>query len=209
MWRTFWSSPSREIPPTFDLNSEKISNSKTEVEQSPEDLSDYTTMFERLKAQFDISRFKGLFDRNIFIKPEKRVVIFNPENLKLLSTEPITLPFMYNGYIQAANGAIIAQVNWDGKTYFVKEGEKFNGYKVIAIQRKRLTVEEKEGQLILEFKKPGKGKELVAKLYNELDERIYEVRKDEEINSYKILDIAADSVVLWGENKEWLIKKGR
>ena len=37
----------------------------------------------------------------------------------------------------------------------------------------------------------------------------FEVKKNDEVGEYKILDITADSVVLYGQNKEWVINKGR
>lgn len=209
MWITFISSPPKEAAPPVEVNHEPTTVSK-EPEGQLIDTKVYASIAERLRAPFDISRYKGLISRDIFVKPEKPPVVFSPEKLKLVSVEPTTLPFIYLGYIQTATGTIIGQVNWGDKTYFLKKGDKFKDYKVIEIEKKRLITEGREGQLILEFKKPAKGKELVAKLYNELDERTYEMRKGEELNNYKILDITQESVVLLGpDNKEWIIKKER
>ncbi|MFH1778525.1 MAG: hypothetical protein ABH847_00620 [Candidatus Omnitrophota bacterium] len=208
MWKALLSPPSKIVVPAYESNSEGKATSEESTE-TLDDIKFYTTILERLKAPFDITRYQGLLTRNIFIKPEKPLIVFSPESLRLVSVEPIVLPFVYKGYIQTASGTIIGQVNWGEKTYFIKKGDKFKDYKVIDIQRKTLTVEGKEGLLFLEFKKPAKGKELIAKVYNELDQKTYELRKEEELNNYKILDITADSVVIWGENKEWVIKKGR
>lgn len=208
MWKALLSPPSKIVVSTYESNSEGKATSE-ELTETLDDIKFYTTILERLKAPFDMTRYQRLLTRNIFIKPEKPLIVFSPGSLKLVSVEPIILPFIYKGYIQTASGTIIGQVNWGDKTYFIKKGDKFKDYKVIDIQRRAITVEGKEGQLILEFKKPAKGKELIAKVYNELDQKTYELRKEEELNDYKILDITADSVVLWGENKEWVIKKGR
>ncbi len=207
MWRTFWGPP-KEILSVVEIDGEEGPSSKEPVEQF-EDAKTYASIIERLKAPFNINRYKELFTKNIFIRPEKPTPVFTPENLKLVSTEPIILPFIYNGYIETEKADIIAQVNWAEKTHFVKKGERFRDYKVIEILKKTLIAEGKEGRLVLEFKKPVRGKELVAVLYDELDEKTYTVRKEEEINNYKILDIKANSVVLWGENKEWVIKRER
>ncbi|KPK41305.1 MAG: hypothetical protein AMJ78_05850 [Omnitrophica WOR_2 bacterium SM23_29] len=208
--RTFLVSPSKKVVPTLQLNGENA----TPSEETPEEVEDddtkiYAMLVERLKSPFDMSRYQGLLTRNIFVKPEKIVTIFTPENLKLVSVELVTLPFIYIGYIQTQDGGLIGQVNWGPKTHFVIKGEKFKDYKVIEVQKTRLIAEGKEGKLILEFKKPTKGTEFLARLYNEMDDKVYEVRKGEDINSYKILDITLDSVIIWAQNKEWVIKKGR
>lgn len=208
IWWTFWVSPPKETSLPVELNSEGISSSK-EQSEGLDEAANYAFIINQLKAPFNISRYQELFTRNIFVKPEKPIEVLTPESLKLVAVERVTLPFIYNGYIETPNGTIIGQVNWAEKTYFVKKGEKFKDYKVIEIQQKRLIVEGKEGQLVLEFKKPGKGKEFIIKLCNELDGKIYELRKGDEISGYKILDITSDSVVIWGKNKEWVIKKGR
>ncbi len=169
----------------------------------------YLVIIEQLKSPYPISRYKTLFDRNIFIKQEARPIAFTPDNLTLLSAEPVNLPFMYKGYIQTPMGAIIAQINWGGKTYFVKKGDRFKDFRVMEIDKKMVRIEGKEGQLILDFKKPVKGKEFIAKLSNSLNSKISEVRKGDEIYGYKILDITPNSVILYGEDKEWVINKGR
>lgn len=85
-----------------------------------------------------------------------------PEKLKEEVKEIIKKPllakpdtdFVYNGYIKGEGGEITAQVNYRGKTYFVKKGEIFEGYNVLEIDTDKLILEGKEGRLQLEFKKP-------------------------------------------------------
>ena len=36
-----------------------------------------------------------------------------------------------------------------------------------------------------------------------------EVKRDDTVGEYKVLDIKTDSVVIYGQNKEWVITKGR
>lgn len=206
VWRFFLVPPKREIILLPEMGGEKAVAEKDEAAQ-PDEIKIYSSIIERLKAPFDITRYKQLFVRNIFVKPEKPVAIFTPENLKLLAVDQVVLPFMYNGYILVANGAIIGQVNWGEKTYFLKKGERFKDYTVIDIQPRRLIVEGKDGELVLDLKIPSKGKELVAKLYNELDGKTYEVKKGDAVNGYKILDITTGSVIVYGQNREWVIKK--
>ncbi len=81
---------------------------------------------------------------------------------------------------------------------------------MIDITKKMMTVENKHGQiLVLDYKKPAKGTELIAKLYDSINDKTYEVRIGDEINGYKILDIKTDSVILYGQNREWVINKER
>jgi hypothetical protein len=150
-----------------------------------------------------------LFDRNIFIKPEAPPEQFSPEKLKVVSIGANNLPFMYNGFIQKQDGTMIGQINWSGKTYFAKKGEKFKDYKILEINSKLIKAENRDGQLILEYKKPVKSKELIAKLYDSMNDKTFEVKKGEEYNGYKVLDIKPGSVVLYGQNQEWVINKGR
>ncbi|MFA5165065.1 MAG: hypothetical protein WC481_05815 [Candidatus Omnitrophota bacterium] len=169
----------------------------------------YSTLIESIKSPFAASRYQQLLDRNLFIKPETPPPVFTPDKLKVVSIGATNLPFIYTGFIQKQDGTIIGQINWSGKTYFAKKGEKFKDYKVLEINSKQIRAENKDGQLTLEFKKPVKSKELIGKLFNSMDDKTYEVKKGDDINGYKVLDIKADSVIIYGQDQEWVIKKGR
>ena len=162
-----------------------------------------------LKSPYTISRYQPLFDKNMFIKPETPPPVFTPEKLSIASISYVPLPFMYNGFIARSDGTIIGQINWSGKTYFVKKGDKFKDFKVIEINSKILKIENKDGQITLEYKKVAKGRELVVKLHDSMNNKDIEVKKDEMVGEYKVLDIKTDSVVIYGQNKEWVITKGR
>jgi len=86
------------------------------------------------------------------IKEEIKEIIKKPSTAK-----PDT-DFVYNGYIKGIDGEITAQVNYRGKTYFLKKGETFGEYNVLQIDTDKLILEGKEGRLQLEFKKPIKGR---------------------------------------------------
>ena len=162
-----------------------------------------------LKSPHSISIYQPLFDKNMFIKPEPPPEVFTPEKLTLISVSAVPLPFMYNGFIERSDGTIIGQINWSGKTYFVKRGQKLKDYKVTEINSKIVKIENKDGQITLDYKKPAKSKELVAKLHDSMKNKDIEVKKGDPIGEYKVLDIKTDSVVLYGQNKEWVITKGR
>lgn len=68
-------------------------------------------------------------------------------------TPKVSMDFVYNGYIKSGD-ELIAQVNYQGKTYFVKKGDTFEGYKVLEVDTSKLVLEGKNGRLELEFKKP-------------------------------------------------------
>jgi hypothetical protein len=178
-------------------------------EQGKEGIS-YLDIIDRLKSPFPASRYEGLITRNIFLRPEKPRSVLTPESLTLLSVQPVRLPFFYNGFIQTPDGAIIGQITWSDKTYFVRKSGKFKDYKVIDIDKTVMIVEDKDRQrMVLDYKKPVKGTELVAKLYNPMEDKTYEVRKEDYISEFKILDIKTDSVILYEQNKQWIINKER
>ena len=71
----------------------------------------------------------------------------------LKQKQTVSMDFAYNGYIKSGD-ELIAQVNYLGKTYFVKKGDTFEEYKVLEIGTDKLILEGKKGRLELEFKKP-------------------------------------------------------
>jgi hypothetical protein len=205
-----WKSPSvfesKEVPIQFGEGQEKTTAGKETPNTTPDSLSYIEGL---LKSPFAFSRYQPLIDKNIFVKPEIQPEVFTPDKLKLVSVSAVPLPFMYNGFIEKSDGTRVGQINWAEKTYFIKKGDKFKDYKVLEINSKIIKIENKDGQIILEYKKPAKSKELVAKLRNSMDDKEFEVKKNDEVGGYKILDIRADSVVLYGQDKEWVINKGR
>lgn len=203
-----WLAPSLFTPKEFSVPTGEDSIVKTD--DSATDASGaYSALIESIKSPFAVSRYQQLLDRNLFVRPEAPPVVFTPDKLKVVSIGATNLPFMYTGFIQKQDGTMIGQINWSGKTYFAKKGEKFKDYKILEINSKQVRAENKDGQLTLEFKKPVKSKELIGKLYSSMDDKTFEVKKGDEINGYKVLDIKADSVILYGQDQEWVIKKGR
>ncbi|MDD4878870.1 MAG: hypothetical protein PHR22_00245 [Candidatus Omnitrophica bacterium] len=169
----------------------------------------FSNVEELLKSPYTVERYQPLIDKNIFIKPEPPPDVFTPDKLVLISVSAVPLPFMFNGFIEKSDGSIIGQINWSGKTYFVKKGQKLKDYKITDINSKILKMENKDGQIILDYKKPAKSKEFVAKLHDSMNNKDIEVKKDDPVGAYKVLDIKPDSVVIYGQNKEWVITKGR
>jgi hypothetical protein len=203
-----WSAPSLFTPKDFSVPTGE--DNIVKPDDTAVDASDvYSALIESVKSPFAAARYQQLLDRNLFMRPEAPPVVFTPDKLKVVSIGATNLPFMYTGFIQKQDGTMIGQINWSGKTYFAKKGEKFKDYKVIEINSKQIRAENKDGQLTMEFKKPVKSKELIGKLYSSMDDKTFEVKKGDEINGYKVLDIKADSVILYGQDQEWVIKKGR
>jgi hypothetical protein len=203
------------MAPSFVMQQEPLAptgeedNVKPDKDVTADASSAYSALIDRMNSPFAASRYKPLLGRNLFVRPEAAPVVFTPDKLKIVSIGSTNLPFIYVGFIQKQDGTMIGQVNWSGKTYFAKKGEKFKDYKVLEINSKLIKAENKEGKLIMEYKKPVKSKELIAKLYSSMDDKTFEVKKGDEINGYKVLDIKADSVILYGQNQEWVINKGR
>ena len=204
-----WKSSSVFEPKQVSFQAEEGKEAVAAKEKTGAVTNSFLHAEELLKSPYMISRYQPLFDNNMFIKPEAPPEVFTPEKLKIISISFAPLPFMYNGFIARSDGTIIGQINWSGKTYFVKKGDKFKDYKVIEINSKILKIENKDGQITLDYKKQANGKELVAKLHNSMSDKEYDVKKGDDIGGYKIVDITIDSVVLYGQNKEWVITKGR
>jgi len=205
MWKSASVFQSREVPLQFEEGKEKTEAGKAEAVATPDSILYVEGL---LKSPFAFSRYQPLLDRgNIFVKPEIQPEIFTPDKLNLISVSAIPLPFMYNGFIEKSDGTRVGQINWSGKTYFVTRGDKFKDYKVLEVNSKIIKIENKDGQVMLEYKKPAKSKELIAKLHNLMDDKEFEVKKNDEVGGYKILDIKANSVILYGQDKEWVIKK--
>lgn len=204
-----WMAPSLFTQQEFSVTTGEEEAVKPEKDVTVDASSAYSALISRINSPFAASRYQPLLDRNIFIRPEAIPESFTPDKLKIVTIGATNLPFMYIGFIQKQDGTMIGQINWSGKTYFAKKGEKFKDYKVLEINSKIIRAENKDGQLTLDYKKAVKSKELIAKLYNSMDDKTFEVKKGEEINGYKVLDIKADSVILYGQEQEWVIKKGR
>jgi len=162
-----------------------------------------------LESPFPYSKYQPLIEKNIFVKPEPPPEVFTPDKLEIIAISAVPLPIMYNGFIEKSDGTRIGQINWSGKTYFVKRSDKVKDYRVTEINSKNIKIENKDGQIVLEYKKQAKSRELVAKLRNSMDNKEYEVKKNDEIGGYKILDIKTNAVILYGGNKEWVINNGR
>lgn len=206
MWKSSSMFVSKEIPIQVGGTGGEEATAKGEINLSP---NPYTYEEDLLKTPSPISKYQPLIEKNFFVKPERPPEVFTPEKLTVISITPVILPFMYKGFIEMSDGSIIGQINLSGKTYFVKKGDKFKDYKVLEINRKIIKIENKDGQTVMEYKKPAKGKEFTAKLHNSMSDKDYQVMKNDEVGGYKILDIKAGAVVLYGQNKEWVINKGR
>ena len=204
MWRSASVFQSRQVPLQFDEGQEKAESGKVEAVAIPGSILSAERL---LKSPFAFSRYQPLIDKNIFVKPEIQPEIFTPDKLSLVSVSAVPLPFMYNGFIEKSDGTRVGQINSSGKTYFVTRGDKFKDYKVLEINSKIIKMENKDGQLTLEYKKLAKSKELIAKLHNLMDNKEFEVKKNDEFGVYKILDIKANSVIIYGQDKEWVINK--
>lgn len=204
MWRSASVFQSRQVPLQFDEGQEKAEAGKVEAVAIPDSILSAERL---LKSPFAFSKYQPLIDKNIFVKPEIQPEIFTPDKLSLVSVSAVPLPFMYNGFIEKSDGTRVGQINSSGKTYFVTRGDKFKDYKVLEINSKIIKMENKDGQLTLEYKKLAKSKELIAKLHNLMDNKEFEVKKNDEFGVYKILDIKANSVIIYGQDKEWVINK--
>jgi len=84
MWKTLLKQPTKITIPTFEPKNEGISSLQEPIGQL-DDAKHYSAILARFKAPFDVTRYQALLTRNIFIKPEKPVIIFSPESLRPIS----------------------------------------------------------------------------------------------------------------------------
>ena len=124
-----------------------------------------------------------------------------PSALKLLSVDRAPLPLIYQGYIKLEDGTMIAQVNWDKKTYFAIQGEGIGRFKVSEITRDSLRMTGPSGKEIrLEHLIKTYEDEFSATLQDPTSNRHFTVKKGAALGEYKVLDIGEDSVLLLHKN---------
>lgn len=104
---------------------------------------------------------------------------------------------------------MIAQVNVNKKSYLVKKGTRFSGYKVSALNGKYLKLKDKKGKILkIEYRQKAYTDELVAKIKELTSEHTKTVSKNDTFLEYKVLDINEDSVLLSLKGQHLRLEKG-
>lgn len=171
-------------------------------------LRNYIELLDKSKAPKEISEYAGLTGRNLFYEYHESEDAAKPFIVKEIKTVPLN--FIYKGLIELPSNKVIAQINFENKTYFLKPEEFFAEYQVKEITKERCMVLDAKGkELELPYQKEVSGEEYEALLYDNKTKNSLNVKKDFKIREYQVLDIKADYVVLLQENGgKIILKKG-
>lgn len=175
------------------------------------DMGKYESVFNLIKYPEGIEEYTKVIKRDPFTERKKEETAKGAKSDKydfaVTSIERIPLPLVYRGYIELED-TIIAQVNWNEETRFVKEGAILHDYKIIRIAKEKLLTEHINGEGIdFELNKPVLSNELEARLYDTISKKTFEVRASGQIGDYKVLQIAPKYVILQIEGVETKLEK--
>ena len=152
----------------------------------------------RLRDQYSISR-------NFFAPRIKKKETI-PFYLKDIVYEPLF--FMYMGHIEKSPSELIAQINWGGRTYFVRTGEYIKEWRVRRIEKERVFVLNKDGDEIeLSIHKRLFSKKPYAIIKMQSTNEEFKINIGDEVKGYKVLDITKDTVILSINSKTISITK--
>lgn len=139
--------------------------------------------------------FSELLARDMFSKESLLPNDLAGFSLDSIKTERI--PIVYGGYMNLDGDAYIAQVNKLDRTYFLKEGQSFDGLEVQDISEKRIVFKSKNGgALILENAKPIYRKERAALVSNNNGDGNYKIFKGALLKDYKVAQVGRRKVLL-------------
>ena len=84
-------------------------------------------------------------NRNLFeewIKPNPREADFR------IGPETHNLPLIYKGIFEEADGSLVAQVNFEGRSYFVKALQEIQGWKIVSLTKEVLVATRPTGETV-------------------------------------------------------------
>ena len=137
--------------------------------------------------------------RDIFLKPD-----FTPpaQPFLLKAIQFGEMALVYRGRIRKPSGEIIAQVNWGGRTHFVREGDRIKEWLVAKVDEALVEVRKEQGEtLTLRYQTVEKSAEPTAILVATASGTELEVSKGDFIEGYKVLEIGETRVVLSGASR--------
>lgn len=137
--------------------------------------------------------------RDIFLAPD-----FTPpaQPFVLKSIQFGEVALVYRGRIRKPSGQIIAQVNWGGRTHFVREGDSIKEWLVSRVDDALIEVRKEPGEtMTLRYQTVEKSAEPTATLVAAASGAEREVAKGDFIEGYKVLEINQNTVVLSGASR--------
>jgi hypothetical protein len=177
---------------------EKTGFKFTEPPDKIEGLEKYNLALQQLQKQVEFNEYASYFAKDAFSKYVKK----SPPKpqFTLESIQRLPLDLEYKGFIEYSKG-IVGQINLEGKTYFVKEGDQIPQYSVLKLYRRYAVVEDPKGNEIrLPLREKIMSDEYQATICLNLEDEIIKVKKGDKIKSYQVLDISTGYVVLFNES---------
>jgi len=177
-------------------------------EKDKAQFEEYDKLLEKAHKPKSISEYAKLLEKNLFyeyVEPTPPEPLFIVKDIKL-----VPLDIMYQGFIELPDSSLVAQINLEDKTYFLREGKLFADYKVTKITKEFCIVLNERGkEMRLDYKRKIYSEEYEALLFDPKTKNLLKVKKDLRIKNYKVLDITATYVVLLDTNGEKIVlKKG-
>jgi hypothetical protein len=168
----------------------------------------YDELIKKVRRPKTLSDYSSLGERNIFYKYQEPKPPQAPFVVKKIQAIPLGL--IYQGVIELSRNRLIAQINFEGKTYFLKEGDVFADYEIKEITKDYCVVLDAKGKKIrLPYKRRVFSKEFEAQIYDPQSKNLLNVKRGFKIREYGILDIKATYVVLLDKNgNQIILKKG-
>jgi hypothetical protein len=141
--------------------------------------------------------------------------------VKKIYKKPVKL--LFKGYMQMGDGSYVATINWAGKTDFKKIGEGIRGYKVVdfkknvseqktpwggteKVDQSSIVFEKETGEkFTLNIGKIALEDEVYSEIWDRKEAKSYEIYIGYEFLDNKVLDIAADKVIINTSKGEELI----
>lgn len=168
----------------------------------------YDELIRKIRKPKSLSAYPYLSKRSLCYEYEEPKPPEPPFMVKDIQVIPLNI--IYQGVIELGGGELLAQVNFEGKTHFLKAGNVFADYEVKTITKDFCIVLDAKGkEKRLPYKRKVFSEEHEALLYDPKTKELLKVKKGFKIREYEILDIKATYVVLLDKSgKQIILKKG-
>ena len=118
-------------------------------------------------------------------------------DIELMSIDNEILPIVYKGFMDMPGGDIIAQVNYEQSTHFVRINDTIKGWSILRIDKKQLVAKGPANrEIVFGYNKPVKGEGFVATIKDTKTGKSVSVKKGESLEDYLVSDIKDTSVTL-------------
>ncbi len=162
----------------------------------------YEMLLKKISAKSDVLPVKALFSVLRNDKKENGTDLY----VKKIVFKPFL--FKYMGYVEKDNNEVIAQINFNKKTYFVKSGDFFEKWFVASIAKNEVVVIGPDGEeMRLPIRKNVFSKKPYAVLGKHSSPNIFKVFVGEDVDKYKVLDIRDDAVILKTDSETLTLNK--